>query len=296
MDRITAARVFVEVIEQGSFSAAAEKLGMSRAMATRYLAELESWTGTRLIQRSTRKLSLTSAGEACLSRCRQLQEIAEEIESDTGSSVSAPRGKIRITASVSLAQTVLSEVIARFVGQFPQTSVDLITADRTMDLIESGMDLAIRISSELEPSLIAKKLGVCRSVICASPEYLKKFGTPKKIEDLSRHNCLAHSYVAKTKWHFTRGTEEASVPVSGNMSSNETTVLLKGVLSHMGIAMLPVYLVHKEIAEAKVLSLVEDWRAMDLGIYAVYVSKKYTPPAVRAFIDFLALEMQKAIT
>lgn len=292
MDRLTAAQVFVEVAERASFSAAGEALGMSRPMVTRYIAELESWTGMRLFQRTTRKLSITAAGEACLHRCKQLLEVANEIEMTASPLEAAPKGRIRITSSGSFAQAQLTRMISSFLVQFPQTEVELIIADKAIDLIESKTDIAIRISNDLDPGLIAKRVGTVESTIVATPEYLKKFGTPKKIEDLSLHNCLTHSYVGKTKWTFSKKGTEQEVAVQGNLYSNETLILLEGVLNHTGIAMLPNYLIHQMIAEKKLIPLVKDWQVFELGIYIVYVSNKYIPPAVRAFFDFFSLEMK----
>jgi DNA-binding transcriptional LysR family regulator len=294
MDRLTAAQVFVEVAERASFSAAGEALGMSRPMVTRYIAELESWTGLRLFQRTTRKLSITAAGEACLHRCRQLLELANEIEMTASPIETIPKGRIRITTSGSFAQAQLTRMISTFLTRYPQTEIELIVADKTIDLIDAKIDIAIRISNELDPGLIARRLGTVKSTIVATPEYLKRFGTPKKIDDLSQHNCLTHSYVGKTKWTFFSEGVQKEVAVHGNLYSNETLILLEGVLNHVGIAMLPNYLIHQMIKDKKLIPLVKNWQAFELGIYGVYVSKKYIPPAVRAFFDFFSLEMENS--
>lgn len=265
---------------------------MSRPMVTRYIAELEAWTGLRLFQRTTRKLSITAAGEACLHRCKQMLEAAHEIEMTASPIESTPKGRIRVTTSGSFAQAQLTRMISNFLVRYPQTEIELIVADKAIDLIDSKIDLALRISNELDPGLIAKKLGTVRSTIVASPEYLKKFGTPTKISELSTHNCLTHSYVGKTKWTFSKKGVKKEIPVRGNLYSNETIVLLEGVLNHAGIGMLPNYLIHQLIKEKKLIGLVEDWQAVEFGLYGVYVSKKYIPPAVRAFFDFLSTEMK----
>jgi DNA-binding transcriptional LysR family regulator len=291
MDRLTAVQVFIEVAERGSFSAAGEALGMSRPMVTRYVAELESWTGARLLQRTTRSLSLTTAGEACLHQCKQMQELVSEIEL-SGPTESEPKGKIRITTPVAFAQSQLTRLIAVFLARYPKTEIELIVADKTLNLIEARIDLAIRISNEIDQGLIAKRIGVAKSVIVATPEYIRKHGAPKAIEDLSHHNCLTHSYVGNAKWEFTKGRKTQTVPVKGNLYSNETTILLEGVLNHVGISMLPHFLVNRYIAEGTVMSLLNEWRAYEIGIYGVYVSRKYVPSAMRAFIDFLVEEIE----
>lgn len=295
MDRIKAAEVFVEVSERASFSAAAEALGMSRPMVTRYIAELEAWTGLRLFQRTTRKLSITAAGEACLHRCKLMLEAAHEIEMTANPIETPPKGRIRVTASGSFAHAQLTRIITKFLLLYPQTEVELIVSDKTIDLIDSKIDIAIRISNQLDPGLIAKKLGTVRSTIVATPEYLKNNGTPKKISDLSEHNCLTHSYVGKAKWNFSKRGVEKDIAVHGNFYSNEAIVLLEGVLNHVGIGMLPHYLVHQMIKDKKLISLVEDWHAFEMNLYGVYVSKKYIPPAVRVFFDFLSEEMKNIV-
>jgi len=292
MDRIKAAEVFIEVSERGSFSAAGEALGMSRPMVTRYIAELEAWTGLRLFQRTTRKLSITAAGEACLHRCKQMIELAHEIEMTASPIESLPKGRIRIAASNSFAKAHLTKAISVFLEKYPKTEVELVVGDKATDLIDSKIDIAIRISNDIDPGLIAKKLGSIKSTIVATSEYLKKFGTPQKITDLSTHNCLTHSYVGRTKWTFSKRGQKQEVAVRGNLYSNETIVLLQGVLSHVGIGMLPYYLVYQMIEEKKLIPLVKDWQVTEFGLYAVYVSKKYIPPAVRTFIDFLSTEMK----
>ncbi|MBY0414042.1 MAG: LysR family transcriptional regulator, partial [Bdellovibrionales bacterium] len=267
-------------------------LGMSRPMVTRYIAELESWSGVRLFQRTTRKLSITEAGEACLHRCKQLLEMANEIEMTANPIDSIPKGRIRVTTAGSFAQSQLTRIISNFLVRYPQTEVELIIADKAIDLIDSKIDIAIRISNELDPGLIAKKLGIVKSTIVATPEYLKRFGKLQKITDLEEHNCLTHSYVGKTKWSFKKKGIDQEVSVSGNFYSNETLVVLEGVLNHLGIAMLPNYLIHQMIKDKKLIPLLTDWQVFELGIYGVYLSKKYTPPAVRAFLDFVSLEIK----
>jgi DNA-binding transcriptional LysR family regulator len=295
MDRLTAAQVFIEVAERGSFSAAGTALGMSRPMVSRYIAELENWTGVRLLQRTTRSLSLTTAGEACLYRCKQMQELVTEIEMSASPIESEPKGKIRVTTPVAFAQSQLTKVISAFLIRYPQTEIELVVADKALNLIESRIDLAIRVSNEIDPGLVAKKIGTTKSIIVATPEYIKKHGAPKKVEDLSHHNCLTHSYVGKTAWEFSKGNKTQTVPVKGNLYSNETTILLEGVLNHIGITMLPHFLVNQYLEDKKVVALLDDWKAYELGVYAVYVSRKYVPPVMRAFIDFLVAEMKETL-
>ncbi len=202
MDRITAAEVFITIVDRGSMIAAAETLEMSRAMVTRYLAQMEQWAGARLLHRTTRKLSLTDAGERTLERCRQMLALAGEIDLVEGEQSDELRGLLRITCSQSLGQTALVGAVAQYLKRHPQVAVDLQMNNRTVNLVEERIDLALRITNELDPNLIARPLSSCASVVCASPAYLAAYGTPRHPQDLALHNCLTYSYFGKSLWHF----------------------------------------------------------------------------------------------
>ena len=206
-------RVFVTVVDLGSQSAAADHLDLSRPVVSRYLAELEDWVGARLMHRTTRKLSLTAAGLETLPRCRQMLELCGDMQAAVSTPDDAPRGMLRISASTSFGQAQLASAMAEYVKRYPGVSVDLQMLDRTVNLVDERIDLAIRMSNDLDPNLIARRLTVCRSVICASPGYLRDHPTPQRVEELSRHNCLTHSYVGKSLWHFEQDGEQVSVPV-----------------------------------------------------------------------------------
>lgn len=194
MDRLTATRVFVEVIDSGSQTAAAERLDMSRAMVSRYLAELEEWVGARLLHRSTRRLSLTDAGAELLPQCREMLAVADAMQATGQTRRDSPRGTLRITSSLSFAQAWLTRAAAAFVERYPGTAIDLQVNSQVVNLVEERIDLALRIANQLDPNLIARRLGECRSVICAAPDYLRRHGTPRRPEDLALHNCLTYSY------------------------------------------------------------------------------------------------------
>lgn len=234
-------RVFVTVVDLGSQSAAADHLDLSRPVVSRYLAELEEWVGARLMHRTTRKLSLTAAGNETLPRCRQLLELADDMQAAVDVPSDAPRGLLRISVSTSFGQAQLAAAVTDYVRLYPQVSIDLQMLDRTVNLVDERIDLAIRTSNDLDPSLIARKLTVCRSVLCASPAYLREHPAPQQVDDLSGHNCLTHSYYGKSLWHFTREGEELSVPVQGNISANEASTLLSATLAGAGISLLPSY-------------------------------------------------------
>jgi DNA-binding transcriptional LysR family regulator len=287
MDRLMATRVFVEVVERGSQTAAAEALEMSRAMVSRYLGELETWVGARLLHRTTRKLSLTGAGEQLLGQCREMLAMAEAMQSVSRTDEAAPRGILRIACSQSLAQAWLVHALDEFIRLYPQVSVDLLVGSQAVNLVEARIDLALRITNQLDPNLIARQLAVCRSVVCATPAYLAKHGTPQRPEDLAQHNCLSYAYFGRSIWEFTRAGEPHAVAVSGNLSANESMVLLEAVLADIGISLQPRYSVSAHLRSGALVQLLPDYQPQELGIHALYGTRRQMPPALRALLDFL---------
>ena len=287
MDRLVAMQVFSEVAQRGSFTAAAEHLDMSRVMVTRYVTELERWLDARLLQRSTRRISLTEAGEACLIQCRRMLDLSSDMQESSGQRDLAPRGQLRVTTSMSFGMAHLAAAVADYLAQYPDVSVDMLMVDRAVNLIEDRVDLAIRISGELDPSLVARRIAPCRSVICAAPDYLKCRGSPATPADLADHNCLTYSNFGKGSWRFQRGDEELSVPVGGNLSANEATVLMQATLAGAGIALQPTYLVGPLIRSGSLVELLPDWKAPELVIWGVYLSRRHVPAALRTLLDFL---------
>lgn len=288
MDRLNAMRVFVTVVDLGSQSAAADHLDLSRPVVSRYLAELEAWVGARLLHRTTRKLSLTAAGNETLPRCRQMLELSEDMQASVGSAGDTPRGLLRISVSTSFGQSQLAAAVTDYVRLNPGVTIDLQMLDRTVNLVDERIDLAIRTSRELDPSLIARQLTVCRSVLCASPAYLREHPAPRRVDDLSQHNCLTHSYFGKSLWHFTCDGEELSVPVQGNISANEASTLLSATLSGAGVSLLPSYQAGVHVQRGDLVRLLPDAEPRVMNIYAVYASRKHMPAALRSMLDFLA--------
>lgn len=280
-------RVFVTVVDLGSQSAAADHLDLSRPVVSRYLAELEDWVGARLMHRTTRKLSLTAAGSETLPRCRQMLELSADLQAAVSVPDEAPRGLLRISVSTSFGLAQLADAMAEYVKQHPGVSVDLQMLDRTVNLVDERIDLAIRTSTELDPNLIARRLTVCRSVICASPAYLREHPAPQRVEDLSRHNCLTHSYFGKSLWHFEQEGEQVSVPVQGNISANEASTLMQAVIAGAGISMLPTYQAGAYIKRGELVRLLPRAEPIRMNIYAVYASRKHMPATLRSMLDFL---------
>jgi DNA-binding transcriptional LysR family regulator len=282
-------RVFVAVVDLGSQSAAADHLDLSRPVVSRYLAELEDWVGARLMHRTTRKLSLTAAGSETLPRCRQMLELCSDMQAAVSEPDEAPRGLLRLSVSTSFGQAQLADAIAEYVKRYPLVSIDMQMLDRTVNLVDERIDLAIRTSFELDPNLIARRLTLCRSVICASPAYLLEHPQPRRVQDLARHNCLTHSYFGKSLWHFVEDGEPVSVPVQGNISANEASTLLRVTLAGAGVSRLPSYQAGDYIRSGELIRLLPAAEPQQMNIYAVYASRKHMPSALRSLLDFLVL-------
>lgn len=287
MDRLTAMQVFVEVAHSGSFSATADKLDMSRAMVTRYVGELEQWLGARLLQRTTRSVTLTDAGENCLRRSQQMLALVQDVEEETQSHDDALRGQLRITCSMSFAYAQMAAAVVDFLQLHPQLKIDLNASEGALNLVEARIDLAIRISAEPDPALIGRVLAPCTSVLVASPAYLAAHGVPQLPADLATHRCLSYANFGKSVWTFSRGDDHARVSVGSYFSANEATALLQGVLAGGGIALQPSYLANPHLQDGSLQVVLPDWKVPDMAIYALYPSRKHLSPAVRALLDFL---------
>ena len=287
MDRLTAMQVFVEVANSGSFSATAVKLDMSRAMVTRYVGELEQWLGARLLQRTTRSVTLTDAGESCLRRSQQMLALMENVEEETSSHDAALRGQLRITCSMSFAYAQMAAAVVDFLKLYPQLKIDLNASESALSLVEARIDLAIRISAEPDPALIGRVLTPCTSVLVASPGYLATHGVPQSPADLAAHHCLSYANFGKSVWTLSRGDEQTQVSVGSHFSANEATALLRAALAGGGVALQPAYLASPHLADGSLQIVLPQWSLPNMAIYALYPSRKHLSPAVRALLDFL---------
>jgi DNA-binding transcriptional LysR family regulator len=288
MDRLTAARVFVEVVERRSLTHAAERLEMSPAMVSRYLAAMEGWVGVRLLHRTTRRIGLTDAGQAVLSSCRQLLELADDVQHLAGNRNREPEGKLRIATSASFAEAQLTAAIVDFQRLHPLVQVELLVADRAVDLVEDRIDLAVRITNALEPTVVARPLAECRSVLCASPAYLARHGQPAGIEALKSHRFITNTFGAGTQYRFRNGEETVEVSTTGMLFTNETAVLRRAVLAGAGVGMLPTYYVGDDLRSGALVRVLPDYKPESLGIHAVYLSRRHRPLALQLLLDFLA--------
>lgn len=287
MDRLTAVRVFVEVVDRGSLTQAAETLEMSAAMVSRYLAAVEKWFDARLLHRTTRKVSLTDAGLAALPACRQLLDIAEDVQHLAAARNRAPAGVLRVTTASSFADAQLTEALVDFQRLYEQVEVVLSVSDKPTDLVAERVDLAVRITNSLDSTMIVRPLAQCRSMLCASPQYLARYGELRKAEDLLKHRCIAHAFGIGKQYRFTHADQVIEVPVSWSFHTNETAILRRAVLSGAGIGMLPTYYLGDDLRQGRLVRLLPDYEPDLMGIHAIYLSRQHQPLALRLLVDFL---------
>jgi len=288
MDHLSAIRSFIEIADQGSLTRAAETLDLSRAMISRHLEGLERWLGARLLHRTTRRVNLSEAGLEALPRLRQMLELAADLQAVAGSRRTEPAGKLRITTSLSFAVSCLTQAVVDFQGRHPRIEVELLTVDRAVDLVGERIDLAVRITNRLDDGVVARRLTSCRSVLCASPAYLKRRGRPERPEDLKSHECITHAFGARAEYRLRRAGRVTTVDVKGSLSGNETAVLRQAALAGAGIAMLPTYFVGDDLMRGALVRLLPDHEPEPLGIHAVYLSRQHQPQPLKLLIDFLA--------
>ena len=290
MDNLTDVAVFVRVVERGSFTLAADDLDLSRAVVSKYLSRLEERLGARLLNRTTRRLSLTEAGAALFEASKGAIERIEEAEAAVARFQAEPRGRLRVSAPMSFGILHLGPAMADFARAHPKVTLDVKLDDRFVNLVEEGIDVAVRIGVLTDSSLVARKLAVTRAVACASPEYLARHGEPETPEDLASHNCLIYSYLATANvWRFTASDgREIPVAVTGTFRINNGIVLAEAALAGHGILMTPSFYVAPLLRAGKLKRILPAYRLKELGIYAVYPQREHVPPKVRAFADFLA--------
>ena len=288
MDMLASMKVFVAVVDAGSFAAAADRLDMSRAMASKYVLNLEDHLGTRLLNRTTRRLSVTESGSVFYERSAQIISDVTEAEQVAGHMSAVPRGTLKITMPQSYGQHRLGPVIADYVSQYPQVKLDISLSDRKADLIEEGFDLAIRIGTLPESGLIARKLGSTRIIVCASPDYLKRRGTPQTPEDLASHSCLGYTLSnSGDEWRLTRQDEEAAIRIAGPIKADNGDMLRLAALSGAGLICQPHFIVSEDLQAGRLVQVLADYTSAEFGIYAIYPSRKHLSAKVRTFVDFL---------
>jgi len=296
MDRFHAIRVFAQVAESGSFTAAADKLGLSATATSRHVADLEAHLHTRLLNRTTRRVSLTESGQAFYERSVQLLADLDEAEQEALRATVVPRGTIKLTTSINFGVRHVAPAIAGFLAAHAEVRFDVSLSDRVVDLVEEGFDLAIRIGAPGSENVVARKLGETRLVPCASPAYLAAHGAPQVPEDLARHNCFTYEYVSpRNLWRFRDPAGgERSVRVKGNLHSNNGDLLAEAAARGAGVVFEPAFIVGPEVRAGRLVPLLQDFEPQAMPIYAVYPSRKHLSAKVRLFVDFLVERFSRA--
>lgn len=297
MDRFQEMQAFTAVVDAGSFVRAAESLKLSKTAVSRLVADLEARLGTRLLHRTTRKLSLTPEGEVFHERCRLLLDGVAEAEAELSTHTGEAVGQLRLNVPVSFGLLHLAPLWPAFMARHPKVVLDVTLADRMVDLVEEGYDLAVRISRLQASSLVSRQLTTTRMVLCASPEYLRRHGTPEHPSELAHHAVIAYSLLSTgDQWVFQATLDATDAPrldgvihvkVTPRMRTNSGDTCCAAAVQHRGIVLQPTFLVGQYLASGALVEVLPQYRSLELGVYAVYPSRKHLTPKVRVLIDFL---------
>lgn len=288
MDRVDAMKVFVRVAQAGNFSAVAAQMNVARSVITRQVAALESHLGTKLIARTTRRLSLTSAGLLYLEKCRSILDLVADAEAEAADERAHPRGHIRLSVPLSLGVRYLMPLISDFVTEHRGITVDVDCNDRRVDMIESGFDMAIRIALDLDATMVARTISVCRSVVVAAPDYLARHGEPRHPSELPDHECLGYFPLLRSAWPFNVDGTVRWFPIRGRLHANNGDALLDASLRGRGITYLPTFIANPAIASGALRVILRDYPPRSHGIHVILESGRYVPHRVRALVDYLA--------
>lgn len=291
MDLFSSMHTYVAVVDGGSFAHAADKLGVSRAMVSKQVQKLEEHLGTRLLHRTTRRLSVTETGRAFHERSLQILADVDEAEHVAGDMTRVPQGVLRISIPLSYGQHRLAGIVGDYALAYPQVRLDISLSDRKVDLVEDGFDLAIRIGAQPQQDLIARKLGGVHSIVCAAPAYLARRGTPATPADLAGHACLSYTLSGTgADWRLQEvgsTAEPVAVAVTGPIRADNGDIIRLAALSGAGIVFQPEFIVGADVDAGRLVRVLPQWQSVELGVYAVYPSRKHLSAKVRTFVDFL---------
>lgn len=289
VDRYTEMQAFAAVVDAGSFVKAADALAISKAAVSRHIAELESRLGVRLLHRTTRRLSLTAEGEAFHASCKALLADVEAAEAEVTSSSGEARGLLKVNVPVTFGLLHLAPLWPAFMARNPQVTLEVTLADRFVDLVEEGWDLAVRIARLPASSLVSRQLASTRMILCASPGYLQERGTPATPAELGRHDIIAYSLLSSgDHWSFDGPKGPVTVRVAPRMRTNSGDTCRVAALQHRGIVLQPSFLVGADLTSGALVEVLPQYRSSELGIYALWPTRKHLPAKVRVLIDFLA--------
>ncbi|MFB2642946.1 LysR substrate-binding domain-containing protein [Shewanella bicestrii] len=294
MDHFSALPIFVSVVECGSFSAAGQKLGLSKSAISKRITQLEQHLGIQLLQRTTRSLSLTDAGARYFEYIRPAVQLTQEGLDAISELQQTPKGNLRISVPMVFGRLYIAPLIAEFLKRYPDIQLQMQMDDKTTDLISGGFDLAIRIGELPDSSLIARKIAPCLSVICASPAYLAQHGLPMVPSELTQHNCLFYSYFQDgVEWSFLSPDGMQRIQPKGNYQVNNSDAIHLACLDGLGIANLPRFIVESDLQAGRLQTILTDFPLPEHGIYAVYPQRKYLPTKVKVLIEFLMEKLGK---
>ena len=280
--------IFARVVEAGSFAEAARRLATSRSAVSKAITKLEKMLGARLLNRTTRHLSLTEIGSSFADHCSRMIEEADQAERLVASLNTEPRGVLRVSASVAFGTLHVAPALAEFLPLYPELAIDLTITDRWVNLAEEGYDLAIRVTNDPPPNWVARKLAPVRRKLCATPGYFMLRGVPSSPADLVMHNCLDYTRSGdQGHWRFTGPEGDISVPVTGSLHVDDDEALSQAVLGGLGIGLLPTFIIGKDIQHGRLQAVLSEYIPVDRDVYAMYLPTRHLPSKVRGFIDFL---------
>ena len=296
MDKLSNMQLFVRVVEEGSFSAAARFLGTTPSSVSRQVSQLEGELGARLFHRTTRKQSLTESGDIYFQHAQRIVADLEAARLAVSRLIDAPSGSLHITAEVDFALAYVEPILSDFLELYPEVRIRLTMGTGMMDLVDSGIDIAVRMGHLEDSSLIARKIATSRSLVCASPAYLQRYGTPSHPSELESHSCLSfRTGPGKNNWGFKLPAGELDVGISGRLNANSLVFLRNAAMASLGIIMIPIWMIREELKQGHLISLFEDFPLIPAStpVHAVFAHNRYLAPKVRAFVDFLAERMEK---
>lgn len=289
MDRYAALQLFLRVVEDGSFAAAASHGGISRAQASKLIRALEDDLGVRLIQRTTRKLSLTEAGTQFHVRVAEAMRALQEAEAEAAQRQTEPRGRLRVSAPISFSRRYLGDAVAEFLRRHPRIELELDLSDQRADLVRDGFDMAIRIGHLADSSLVARRIAPARLMAAAAPSYLRAHGTPTHPQQLEAHVGMVYTLTAHPgQWTFRRGDESVTVRMHGPLRASNGDVLTAAAQRGLGITVQPTFIIGDAVRRGELVPILGEWQVQEAAIYAVYPAGRAVPAKTRALIDFLA--------
>ncbi len=293
MDHLTALKVFRHVVERESFAGAARHLGLSPAAISKNIGELEAHLAVRLLNRTTRRMSLTEAGSLYYAQVARILDDLAEADKSLSVMQHVPSGLLRVSAPMTLTLTCLSAAIPRFLSRYPALSIDLQLDDRRVDIVREGYDIAIRGSDALEDSsLIARKLMSMPHVVCGTASYFERCGVPETPDDLNNHNCVQFSLSGHAnEWHFRKDGLSVRVPIDGRYKVTSSLAVRDALHAGFGLSLMPRPFVRKDIEDGRLQTVLDDWSAVETSVYAIYPSRHYLVAKTRAFLDFLVEEL-----